>query len=128
MRTCMYVFAFHQRAESIQMLTFFRRPIGKTSSEKRLYFSGPRSDSFDFSSGVQNSLAAFHFEGSLNERASNLYGQPIYGDAILASIGYMWKSQDLFCEDVTLQSYYRCFLMLLKSPVKIELFIYYFIC
>lgn len=86
------------------------RPIGKTSSEKRLYFSGPRSDSFDFSSGVQNSLEAFHFEGSLNERASNLYGQPIYGDAILASIGYMWKSQDLFCEDVTLQSYYRIIL------------------
>lgn len=46
-------------------------------------------------------------EGSFNARASYFSGHAIYGNAILASIGYTWKSMDLFHEDVSLQSYYR---------------------
>lgn len=46
-------------------------------------------------------------EGTLNTRASYLSGQNIYGDAILASIGYTWKSTDILYEDVSLRSYYR---------------------
>lgn len=46
-------------------------------------------------------------EGSVNVRASYLAGQEVYGAAILASIGYKWKSKDLFYEDVSIQSYYR---------------------
>lgn len=46
-------------------------------------------------------------EGTLNRRASYLSGQIIYGDAILASIGYTWKSTDILYEDVSLRSFYR---------------------
>lgn len=54
---------------------------------------------------------ALHLEGSLNARASYLSGHDIYGDAILASIGYTWKSKDVFYEDVSVQSYYRSVLI-----------------
>lgn len=69
------------------------------------------------------------FEGPLNARASYICGQDINGDSILASIGYSWKCQDLFHEDVTLQSYYRFllpshikFLLILFSSVKVFYF------
>lgn len=61
------------------------------------------------------------FGGPLNARASSLCGQDIYGDSILASIGYTWKGQDLFHEDFTLQSYYR-FLLHLHTHFLLILF------
>lgn len=86
---------------------FFYRTIGKASLEMRLYFCAPKSCLGDLSSGLLHSAEAVYPEGSLNKRGSYLSGQLIYGDAILASIGYKWKSSDLFYEDVSLRTYYR---------------------
>lgn len=71
----------------------------------------------DLSSDPLTAKEAIHLEGPLNEslskkgplneRASYFSGHDIYGDAILASIGYTWKSKDLSYEDVSVQSYYR---------------------
>lgn len=72
-----------------------------------MYFAAPGSYLLDLSSDLQNLREVVQFEGSLNSRASYLYGVDIYGDAILASIGYTWRSKDLAHEDITLQSYYR---------------------
>lgn len=81
--------------------------MGKASSETRLFFAASRSFFLDQSSDLPKAKETLHFEGSLNVRASYLSGQCIFGDAILASIGYTWKSKDLFYEDTTVQSYYR---------------------
>ncbi|XP_048337529.2 small RNA 2'-O-methyltransferase [Ziziphus jujuba] len=86
------------------------RPIGKASSETRLYFTAPQSYLLELSSDYLNAKEVIACEGSFNERASYLSGEDIYGDAILASIGYTWKSMDLFHEDLSLQSYYRIIL------------------
>ncbi|PQQ21239.1 small RNA 2-O-methyltransferase [Prunus yedoensis var. nudiflora] len=90
------------------------RPIGKASSETRLYFAAPKQYLLDMSSDLLNAKEACNSERSLNARASYLSGQDIYGDAILASIGYTWRSKDLFYEDVTLQSYHR--MVIGKTP------------
>ncbi|ONI11183.1 hypothetical protein PRUPE_4G091400 [Prunus persica] len=90
------------------------RPMGKASSETRLYFAAPKQYLLDMSSDLLNAKEACNSEGSLNARASYLSGQDIYGDAILASIGYTWRSKDLFYEDVTLQSYHR--MVIGKTP------------
>lgn len=79
--------------------------IGKASSEMRLYFCFPECNPFGQMKPVDQDI---QFEGSLNVRASYFGGQPVYGgDAILASVGYTWKSTDLYVEDVSLRSYYR---------------------
>lgn len=93
------------------------RTIGKASSELRLYFSALSSCLDDSSAGTLSSLEDHHFERSLNLRASYLAGNPIYGDAILASIGYTWKSADLFCEDVSFTTYYRMLLNKIPSGI-----------
>ncbi|KAL6983228.1 hypothetical protein U1Q18_016619 [Sarracenia purpurea var. burkii] len=82
------------------------RTIGKASSEMRLYFCAPVSCLEDSASGLLYSTEAIYSEGSFNSRASYLCGHLIYGDAILATIGYKWKSSDLFHEDVYLHTYY----------------------
>ncbi|KAL4563713.1 hypothetical protein LXL04_027758 [Taraxacum kok-saghyz] len=87
------------------------RGIGKASSETRLYFCDPKSCELDL---VKEDGQR---EGLLNTRASYLCGQDIYGDAILATIGYLWKSYDLFHEDVSSRTYYR--LLLNKIPTGI---------
>ncbi|KAL7102584.1 hypothetical protein ACP275_08G128900 [Erythranthe tilingii] len=71
------------------------RTIGKASSEMRIYSAAPKQ------------LLCDQFEGTLNDRASYFAGQEIHGDAILASVGYTWRSTDLFHEAVSLRSYYR---------------------
>ncbi|KAF5742423.1 small RNA 2'-O-methyltransferase-like [Tripterygium wilfordii] len=81
------------------------RNIGKTSSETRVYFAAPEPFLSDLSSDHLN--VKFHSEGSLNARASYICGQDIYGDAIMASVGYTWRSKDLLMEDMSLQLYYR---------------------
>lgn len=83
-------------------------PIGKASSETRLYFAASDLQFVEPSSDL-NGKKPDIFEGSMNSRASYLAGQEVYGGAILASIGYTWKSKDLFHEDVFLKSYYRYF-------------------
>ncbi|KAK3016002.1 hypothetical protein RJ639_007031 [Escallonia herrerae] len=87
------------------------RTIGKASSEVRLYCCAPKSYQLDSSSDPHAKDAV---QGSLNERASYFAGHLINGDAILASIGYTWRSTDLFYEDVSLHTYYR--LLLSKMP------------
>lgn len=78
------------------------RTIGKTSSETRLYFVAP-----DLFHSEASSLQEAECKSSLNVRASYLSGQDIYGGAILAAIGYPWKSKELSFEDISMQSYYR---------------------
>lgn len=91
-------------AHSVDFCCF--RAIGKASSEMRFYFSAPRCQ---LSCPDSSSEAHFSAEEPLNLRASYLSGQNIYGNAVLATVGYAWKSKDLFCEDVTLCTYYRFF-------------------
>ncbi|KAJ4836352.1 hypothetical protein Tsubulata_043970 [Turnera subulata] len=91
---------------------FMSRTVGKASSEVRLYFAAPESLLLDISSDLN--VEEFHMEGSLNARASYFCGQAIYGDAIMASLGYTWRSGGLFHEDVSLQSYYR--MLISKIP------------
>lgn len=81
------------------------RTIGKASSEMRMYSSAPKC-LFDNMSEPQVKQAS-NVEGSLNIRASYFAGQEIYGDAILASVGYAWKSTNLFHEAISLCSYFR---------------------
>uniref|UniRef100_A0A1D1Y7B4 Small RNA 2'-O-methyltransferase n=1 Tax=Anthurium amnicola TaxID=1678845 RepID=A0A1D1Y7B4_9ARAE len=78
------------------------RTIGKASSETRFYFSFPR---FPLSS--PDSSPVSHLEEDINFRASHLSGQNICGGAVLATVGYTWKSRDLFYEDVSICTYYR---------------------
>ncbi|OVA08041.1 RNA-binding protein Lupus La [Macleaya cordata] len=78
------------------------RTIGKSSSEMRLYFS-----SLELPLKLDSSEDLSHRGETINLRACYFSGQDIYGDAILASIGYTWKCKDLFHEDVTLGTYYR---------------------
>ncbi|KAL6184004.1 hypothetical protein ACLB2K_045411 [Fragaria x ananassa] len=85
------------------------KPIGKASSETRLHFAAPKQYLLDTSSDL-HAEEVRTFEGSLNARASYLSGQDIFGDAILATIGYTWRSKDLFYEDVSVKSYYRMFI------------------
>ncbi|XWS11515.1 hypothetical protein CRYUN_Cryun37aG0004700 [Craigia yunnanensis] len=92
------------------------RTIGKASSETRFYFAAPKSYQLDMSSDLLNAKVVT-IGGPLNARASYICGQDIYGDSILASIGYTWKCQELFHEDVTLQSYYRMLISKIPSGV-----------
>ncbi|KAH6796252.1 hypothetical protein C2S51_037238 [Perilla frutescens var. frutescens] len=73
----------------------------------RIYSSAPK-NIFENSSELQAKQAS-RIEGSLNIRASYFAGQEVYGDAILASVGFTWKSTVLFHEDISLSSYYRIF-------------------
>lgn len=89
----------------MKVFLVFNRTLGKAScgSECRLYSAIPKFNSLDNSlesSGSSN-------EKSRNERASYICGQDIHGDAILASVGYRWKSDNLEHDDVTVRSFYR---------------------
>ncbi|OWM71305.1 small RNA 2'-O-methyltransferase-like [Punica granatum] len=87
------------------------RSIGRASSETRLYYAASEFYQLDASSTVQKVEPC---RGSLNVRASFLSGQDIFGDAILAAVGYAWKSKELFVEDISLQSYFR--MLMNKTP------------
>ncbi|KAJ6887410.1 hypothetical protein NC651_027669 [Populus alba x Populus x berolinensis] len=92
------------------------RTIGKASSETRLYFAASESLVMDLLSDLAN-VKDFHVEGPPNARASYFCGQGIYGDAIMASIGYTWRSKELFHEHVSLQSYYRMLISKIPSGI-----------
>lgn len=97
---------------------FFHRPVGRASSETRLYFAASGTFLSDLSSDLLDLKEALHFGEPLNARATYLCGQDIYGDAILANIGYTWKNKDLFHENIGLQSYYRCLWFLLSIELS----------
>lgn len=90
------------------------RTIGKASSEMRFYFAIPEPSMLDSSMDFLNMNEVSNSKGTFNSRASYISGQIISGDAILASVGYMWRSADLFHEDVTPCTYYR--LIISKIP------------
>lgn len=98
-------------------LLLVSRTVGKASSEMKLYFSAPEVSLLSSDSSVElhaNVEGNVDVEPILNKRASYFSGQHIYGDAILANVGYTWKSSDLFYEDVSLCTYYR--MLLAKIP------------
>ncbi|XP_077243893.1 small RNA 2'-O-methyltransferase-like isoform X2 [Tasmannia lanceolata] len=85
------------------------RPVGKVSSEMRLYFSAPENPLLVSGKSLEE-LSDVNGDANLeplNARASYFSNQNIYGDAILATVGYTRKSEDLFHEDVSLSTYYR---------------------
>uniref|UniRef100_A0A0D9WVU4 Small RNA 2'-O-methyltransferase n=1 Tax=Leersia perrieri TaxID=77586 RepID=A0A0D9WVU4_9ORYZ len=92
-------------------LAVVSRTVGKASSEIRLYFSAPN---VQFVSEMSNngvaSLGDSNMECVINRRASYISGQTIYGDAILANVGYTGRDSELHTEDVTLSTYYRILL------------------
>ncbi|KAF8732208.1 hypothetical protein HU200_016183 [Digitaria exilis] len=87
------------------------RTIGKTSSEIRLYFAAPN---VQFVSDISKNELACLGDGDINcqvnKRASYISGQTIYGDALLANIGYTRRDSELHIEDVNLCTYYRILL------------------
>lgn len=91
------------------------RTMGKASSEIRLYFC-PKQQLLDQSSESLE-VHRVQLQGSLNVRASYFAGQEVYGDAILASVGYTWKSAILFHEDVSMRTYYRLLINKIPSGV-----------
>jgi hypothetical protein len=84
------------------------RTIGKASSEIRLYFAAPN---IHVVSDISKHALACHGDGDINwqvnKRASYICGQTIYGDALLANIGYTRRDSKLQTEDVNLCTYYR---------------------
>ncbi|KAG2631798.1 hypothetical protein PVAP13_2NG047950 [Panicum virgatum] len=96
-------------SDSSQVLV--SRTIGKASSEIRLYFAAP---SVHFVSDMSKNVLACHGDGDINcqvnKRASYISGQTIYGDALLANIGYTRRDSELHTEDVNLCTYYRILL------------------
>ncbi|KAK6932047.1 Methyltransferase domain [Dillenia turbinata] len=89
------------------------RAIGKASSEIRLYFSAPLSSLLSWATDMVDQ-DAMDSEGLFNARASYLSGQLVVGDAILASVGYTWRSTELCYEHLSAQAYYRMFIS--KTP------------
>ncbi|CAN0911354.1 Small RNA 2'-O-methyltransferase [Linum grandiflorum] len=90
------------------------RIVGRASSETRLYYAAPESHLLELSSD-RVPVKDVHLEGSCNARASYFCGQVIHGDAIMASIGYTWRSTDLFYENLTMQMYHRILLSTFPS-------------
>lgn len=92
------------------------RTVGKSSSEMKLYFPIPEVASLSNSPADEcpNIDGNAILEPLLNKRASYLSGQAIYGDAILANVGYTRRSADLFYENTSLCTYYR--MILNKMP------------
>ncbi|KAL5727335.1 hypothetical protein ACHQM5_000545 [Ranunculus cassubicifolius] len=84
------------------------RTIGKTSSDMRIYFTSPCLPlQLDSASKTSNGKEALDSDASLNPRACYFSGQDIHGDAILAAIGYTWRSKELHSENISLCAYYR---------------------
>ncbi|XP_020518606.1 small RNA 2'-O-methyltransferase [Amborella trichopoda] len=91
------------------------RPVGKASSEIRVYFTAPDipiflgDPSLEVTPTIKDGL-----EMTLNARASYFSSQVVYGDAVVVSTGYTWRSTGLFHENFLLCSYYR--MLLSKLP------------
>ncbi|KAK9088552.1 hypothetical protein Scep_027634 [Stephania cephalantha] len=84
------------------------RVVGKASSEMRLYFCAPKAPlNLIMTSDVPQVKEAVELQPNLNGRACYFSGQIIHGDAIMATIGFTWKSLDLFHEDISFGTYYR---------------------
>lgn len=85
------------------------RTIGKASSESRLYYSALEPCNLNYGWEIHDAKELVSSDSTFNVRASYLMGQLVYGNAILASVGYTWRGVELFNEDISLQSYFRSF-------------------
>ncbi|XP_009134117.2 small RNA 2'-O-methyltransferase [Brassica rapa] len=92
------------------------RTFGKTPSgyECRVYSAIPKLNPSDKSSKAYGKRPvddeedqSSRFKNPWNAKASSACGQDIHGDAIVAALGYSWRSNDLEHDDVTLKSFYR---------------------
>ncbi|PIA31125.1 hypothetical protein AQUCO_05200014v1 [Aquilegia coerulea] len=83
------------------------RIVGKASSEMRFYFSAPQLPLQADSTSSPSKKETMDPDATLNARACYFSGQEIHGDAILAAIGYSWRTTDLFNENVSVNAYYR---------------------
>ncbi|XP_010449140.1 PREDICTED: small RNA 2'-O-methyltransferase-like isoform X2 [Camelina sativa] len=86
-----------------------KRTIGKTDSglECRVYAAITKLNHSWKSREKRPINESSHLEKSRNAKASFVSGLDIHGDAIVASVGYPWRSHDLEHDDVTLKSFYR---------------------
>ena len=73
----------------------------------RLYISALEANNLNPVSEVCAGEKLSCYDGSFNLHASYLLGQPVYGNVILASIGYTWRGAELFHEDVSHRAYFR---------------------
>ncbi|KAF3530439.1 hypothetical protein DY000_02037596 [Brassica cretica] len=92
------------------------RTFDKTAAgyECRVYSAIPKLNPSDKSSKaygkrpVDEEEQSSHFKNPWNAKASSACGQDIHGDAIVAALGYSWRSHHLVeHDDVTLKSFYR---------------------
>ncbi|CAH2078414.1 unnamed protein product [Thlaspi arvense] len=97
-------------------LVISRWSFGKASSgyECRVYSANPKMNRYDKSSKAYGKRPVHedepsHLKTSWNARASSVCGQAVRGDAIVASVGYPWRSQShgLQHDVVTINSFYR---------------------
>lgn len=83
------------------------RTIGKANSEMRLYISALEANNLNPVSEFRAGEKLSCYDCSFNLHASYLLGQQVYGNVILASIGYTWRGAELFHEDVSRRAYFR---------------------
>ncbi|KAE8806340.1 small RNA 2'-O-methyltransferase [Hordeum vulgare] len=91
------------------------RTVGKASSEIRFYFPAPDVQFVsDLSKELVDDCGDRNMNCVINKRASYISGQTIYGDAVLANVGYTRRDTELQTDHVNLCTYYR--ILLRKLP------------
>lgn len=87
------------------------RTVGKASSEMRFYFPAPDVQFVsDLSKQLVDDRGDRNMNCVINKRASYISGQTIYGDAVLANVGYTRRDTELQTDHVNLCTYYRILL------------------
>uniref|UniRef100_A0A453BLF8 Small RNA 2'-O-methyltransferase n=5 Tax=Triticinae TaxID=1648030 RepID=A0A453BLF8_AEGTS len=91
------------------------RTVDKASSEMRFYFPAPDVQFVsDLSKQLVDDRENRNMNCIINKRASYISGQTIYGDAVLANVGYTRRDTELQTDHVNLCTYYR--ILLRKLP------------
>ncbi|KAM3366224.1 hypothetical protein ACQJBY_015604 [Aegilops geniculata] len=91
------------------------RTVDKASSEMRFYFPAPDVQFVsDLSKQLVDDRENRNMNCMINKRASYISGQTIYGDAVLANVGYTRRDTELQTDHVNLCTYYR--ILLRKLP------------
>ncbi|XP_037477160.1 small RNA 2'-O-methyltransferase-like [Triticum dicoccoides] len=91
------------------------RTVDKASSEMRFYFPAPDVQFVsDLSKQLVDDRGDRNMNCVINKRASYISGQTIYGDAVLANVGYTRRDTELQTDHVNLCTYYR--ILLRKLP------------
>ncbi|XBI99118.1 hypothetical protein VPH35_019266 [Triticum aestivum] len=91
------------------------RTVDKASSEMRFFFPAPDVQFVsDLSKQLVDDRGDRNMNCVINKRASYISGQTIYGDAVLANVGYTRRDTELQTDHVNLCTYYR--ILLRKLP------------